>query len=130
MKLKIYYRSPVVWNMVLFVFFSFIFIYFQHLSMTSATVVEKKVFETFVSEKIFLVGFYLLSILLFFTHYKLVTSVFFRMTVFITLVLTAINLSEDFSKLSLIILFFYSLFSFYLYQFFSVDINNFIQLPI
>jgi hypothetical protein len=101
--------------------FSFAFVYFQEIFRNTASIVEKDLFKTFVSEHYVLISIFVLTIASFFTGQRIVTQTLFFISVSSTFILTSYNLFLEFSKFSLIILFFYLLIAFYFYQFYCVD---------
>lgn len=123
MKVKIYYRSPVVWNIILFIFSSFMFLYFQDISLNETSVTDKISFKIFFSKMNF-VGIYCLITAYFFFKVKTYAKNLFLLLVLITSGFTIYNLTLDFSKIVLVILFFYLLISYYFYQFFQEDVEE------
>jgi len=120
LKLKIIYRSAVIWNAILFILFSFIFVYFQDLYINTGSVLNIPMFKAFLLANI---PFTILGLFTIYNLYR-ITNLgvqLYRLSIFIVLVMSIINLTEDFSKLNLMILFFYLSISFYIYQFYTVD---------
>lgn len=124
MNLKVYYRSPVIWNIILYIILSFAFIFFQEIFRNTTSIIEKDLFKNFVLEHYLVAVIFTLTICSFFIKNKAITLFLFFITVSATFLLTSYNLFLEFSKFSLIILFFYLLIAFYLYQFYSVDIEE------
>lgn len=114
MNLKIIYRSAVVWNVILHILMSFLFIFLQE-----AIYQEDSVFNigfirsiSFSILPLLVVG----AVSLFFIfNLKKVSKYFYILTVSAVSLYSAYHLISDFSKLILIVLFFYLLVSYYLY---------------
>ncbi len=124
MNIKIFYRSPVIWNIVLYIIFSFVFIYFQEIYKNASSVIEKGLFKNFVIEHQALVVLFSITIFSLFKNNRKIAILLYTSSVLVTFALTTYNLYLDFSKFSLIILFFYLLIAFYFYQFYSVDVSE------
>lgn len=121
MRVKIYYRSPVIWNLVLFIFFSLVFLVLQEIYVNITTILNRGLLLKFFEERIWylvLCGLSMLSLIRLgrFSKFLLIG------VVLSTFVLTSINLNAEFSKMILVILFFYLLIGYYLYQFFKMDL--------
>lgn len=128
-KVKIYYRSSVVWNLILFVIFSFVFLYLQALSLGAETITNEDNLIEFSKSNMGIIFLYLTTILSLYV-FSPIAKVFYFLSVSLTVFLTIMNLFDEFSKLMILILFFYILFSFYLYYFFNQDYNESYYNPI
>ncbi|MDP7321839.1 MAG: hypothetical protein QF441_14625 [Bacteriovoracaceae bacterium] len=124
MNLKLYYRSPVIWNIVLYIILSLVFIYFQEIYRHASSILVKELFISFVKNNIYILSIFILTILSMFTVYKKLTNLLLISSISLTSILTVMNLMNEFSKFSLIILFIYLLVAFYLIQFYNVDIKE------
>lgn len=120
MRVKIYYRSPVVWNLILYVFFSVVFLVLQEIYVNITSIMNRELLYSFFKDQAWYLGLCLV------TSYSLISLNRFSRywligVVLSTFVLTAINLNAEFSKMILVILFFYLLIGYYLFQFYKMD---------
>ena len=123
MKLKIFYRSTTMWNIVLFILLSFFFIYLQEGLLQAKTVFD----QTFLKES--LTRFWSFNLLLLVCgimvfRLKHASIFLFACVVAAASAITIFNLSENFSKLITISLFLYLITSYYFYQFLRIEINE------
>lgn len=130
MGVKVYYKSPIVWNMILHLMFSLAFIYFQNIYRFNTSILNEGFYFEFAAENWPFIGLIGLTILLFFNNVTKLASIFFLAVMGITMFLTTYYLFLDFSKLPVILLFFYLLFGFYLFQFYYVEIKESYYNPI
>lgn len=123
MKLKIFYRAPIIWNMILFIIFSFLFIYIQSVFLNISSVLEQTELKNFLRNNLFIVSVFSIAI---FSIYKLYrfASLFFIGVTLITTTITTLNLISQFSKINLVILFFYLLIAYYFLQFYLMEVNE------
>ena len=123
MRLNIYYRSLVVWNVVLFIFFSFFFLYLQEVFYNLSSILNKELIKEFVKENALVMSLYVVTIfnVLRLSRYAKQLTI---LTIGITVVQTVVNLNLEFSKMILVLLFFYLLLFFYVYQFFVMDLEE------
>lgn len=123
MDVKVYYRGPVVWNVVLFIFFSFCFLYLQEVFYNLSSILRKELLIEFVQTKSVTVTVYIIaaiSVIRMSNFAKQLTL----LVIGITTIQTILNLNTEFSKMILVLLFFYLLLFFYVYQFFSMDLQE------
>ncbi len=124
MSTRIYYRGPIIWNLILFVVFSFVFVYLQEIFKGFSSVTNRTYFLYFIKGHIPFVSILGLTLLMFlFQTPKLGKLGFFLSTV-LTSALTIINLNFMFSKFVLILLFFYILIAYYFFQFYEVEYSE------
>ena len=123
MNMKVYYRSPVVWNLIVFVVFSFLFLYLQDVFYNLSSVRNKEMIIGFLKENKFII---IVMVITIGALYELAKSskLFVALTTILCFAKTCLNLNEEFSKIILVLLFFYLLLAYYLYQFFSMDIEE------
>lgn len=123
MRVKILYRSPVVWNLILFIFFSIAFLVLQEIYVNITTILNQELLLDFTYARLWYLG---LCFLTFFSLMRLSKySRFLVITVVLaTFAYTAINLNQEFSKMILVILFFYLLIAYYLLQFLKMDMQE------
>lgn len=123
MRLKIFYRSPVVWNVILFILFSFFFLYLQEIFYNLSSILKKELIFEFVKDNKLILGVFGIAM---FSVYRM--SAYAKQLTFVVIGITAIqtmlNLNVEFSKMILVLLFFYLLLFFYVYQFFSMDLEE------
>lgn len=124
MNLKVYYRSPVIWNIILFIFFSFLFIYAQFVYKNTSTILDKELFKTFINTNLGYISIYIITLMSFLKFNAKLSSILFLISVLMTFGISTYNVFGQFSKLALVILFFYVLIAYYLYQFFNVDVEE------
>lgn len=110
--------------MVLFVIFSYGFLYLQNLYLNTTAVASDLTIIMFVKENILLMGLFASTILMFLTHSRKMAKVLFGLSVVTTSIITCMNLYIDFSKFTLIILFLYLLIAFYFHQFFNSEMSE------
>jgi len=121
MNVKIYYRSPVIWNLVLFVFFSFSFLVLQEIYVNITSIMNRELLEKFALSHSWYIGLCLVTMFSLMALKKS-SKGFIIGVVLSTFVLTVFNLNQEFSKMILVILFFYLLIAYYLYQFYKMDL--------
>ncbi len=121
MNLKIYYRSPVTWNIIFFMILSVAFIYLQNISSIQSSILDQSNLRAFGQGNIFILGVFGITILAFLYNFKKASNYLFVLSVSLTVLITIINIYTSFSKLALIILFAYMLITYYLYQFYFID---------
>lgn len=123
MKLKIFYRSSVIWNIILFIMFSFVFLYLQDIFLKVASVRDRELFIQFAESNLWILilfGFAALTIY----KIKRFGRYLISLVAIITSIVTINNLIIQFSKINLIILFFYLLIAYYLYQFYREECDE------
>lgn len=123
MKIKIYYRSPVLWNMILFICFSFGFLFLQDVFYNISTILNKTILKEFVFSHLITVGLFIVTIISLLMMKKF-SKILLVTVVSTTLLQTILNLNTEFSKMILVLLFFYLLLSYYLIQFYSMDLDE------
>lgn len=122
-KIKISYRGPVVWNIIVFILFSMSFLILQEVFIGTSSILDKNLVANFLRDNIFVAVMFLLTAYTIFTLNSM-AKLFYWSSVALTFFLTVINLYNEFSKFIIVILFFYLLFSYYLFQFFIQDKNE------
>lgn len=120
---KFTYRSPVIWNVILFVAFSYVFILLQHSYINSLSLGTSQDVLAFVTNQKSLAVLFVLTILAAFRLSKFISWLFW-LTVATTSIYTCLSLWQEFSKFVIVLLFFYIVFSYYLYQFLKQDLNE------
>lgn len=123
MQVKVFYRGPVVWNVVLFILFSFSFLYLQDVFYNLSSILRRDLLIEFVKAKYMTVTLYVVaaaSVMMMNRFAKQLTI----LVIGITTIQTILNLNVEFSKMILVLLFFYLLLFFYVYQFFSMDLEE------
>ncbi len=124
MNLKLYYRSPVMWNLVLYIFLSFVFLYFQYLFIETETILNRITLKDFILGHKLPLWNYVLTCGVILSNKKLFGKILFVTTILLTTIYTVDNILIDFSKFLLIILFIYIIIGYYLYQFYESDCNE------
>ena len=119
-KIKIYHRSPVVWNVIIFILLGFLFLLLQEVFFKTASITNKEILLNFVAEKYILLSLLGITTFLLF-RLNIAARYFYWLSVTAVSVYTVTNLADEFSKIIIILLFFYLLFAYYLFQFFSID---------
>lgn len=120
MKVRILYRSAVVWNAVLFVLFSYVFLYFQYLYINVGTIKDKINLIGFINTNIGAGVLFLITIFSLIRCLK-VGRYFLLMSSLATLILSVANLNAEFSKFNILLLFVYLVISYYIYEFYIFD---------
>lgn len=118
--MRILYRSSVVWNLILFCFCSYIFLYLQNIYLLGETLTQKETALNFFRAHIPYVSFVVITVILVY-NLKRSAKYFVSLLTIWTLIYSTINLFEEFSKFIVILLFFYLLCSYYLLQFFNME---------
>lgn len=125
MKVKIYYRSPMVWNIFLFCMFSIAFVFLQEVYVSLTTVTNKEVLVNLLKQSsvilyLTLIGFTSVCI------FKLlkVSRFLFMFVVLSTFALTIINLDKEFSKIIIVMTFFYLVVAYNLYHFMLIEFDE------
>lgn len=123
MRLNIFYRSPVIWNVALFILFSFFFLYLQEIFYNLSSILKKELIVEFVKNNLFIVAVCSLAIInvLRLSRYAKHLTI---LVIGVTAIQTVLNLNVEFSKMILVLLFFYLLLFFYVYQFFAMDLEE------
>lgn len=114
MKMKIIYRSSVIWNLILFMLLSFMFIYLQKAIYLERSAFNILFLKSTLVENLPVISCIFLSSLLIYNLKKICQFFYFLSVLFITSV-SIINLFQEFSKLILIVLFLYILISYYFF---------------
>ena len=124
MSTRIYYRGPIIWNLILFVVFSFAFVYLQEIFKGFSSVTNKTYFLYFIKGHIPFVSILGLTLITFLVQAPKLGKLGFFLSSVLTSALTIINLNFMFSKFVLILLFFYILIAYYFYQFYNVEYSE------
>lgn len=124
MGIKVYYKSPVIWNMVLYSIFSLAFLYFQNIYRFNSTIMSKVFYLEFMESFWPIFAMVILTVICLLKDLRKLASMLFIVLVGLTLSITTYNLFVEFAKLPLVLLFFYLLFGFYLYQFYYSEIEE------
>ncbi len=120
MNVKILYRSAVVWNSILFVLFSYIFLYFQNLYLTLGSIRDKSALISFVQSNIGIALLFTITIISLVRCLK-IGRYFLLLCSIVTLIASIYNLNIEFSKFNVVILFVYLAISYYIYEFYIFD---------
>lgn len=122
-KKKITYRSPVIWNVITFLLFSFLFLYLQSSIQTGNSILESDHLMNFIKNSRVIAGLFLITIFSIYRMSKLATFLFWA-SVMATFGFTVSGLWIEFSKFIILLLFFYLLFAYYLFQFMAEDFKE------
>lgn len=123
MNVAICYRSATVWNIILFTFLIFFFLFFQEGLLQARSVFESDFLQVIASKYLvynILLGFCALAV---FRLKRYAKGLFLLCTV-LAVAFTISNLIGNFSKLIVITLFLYVLTSYYFYQFLCIEIDE------
>ena len=120
--MKIIYRSSIIWNLILFMLLSFMFIYLQSAIYLERTAFSLEFLKSTLIENVYLFSSLIITNLLVF-NLKKSSKLFYILSVFMVSIYSVVNLFEDFSKLVLIVLFVYFLLSYYFYFLLKSDLN-------
>lgn len=123
MNVSIFYRSATVWNIILFLWMSFLFLYLQRGLLETRTVFDQFFLKEFILGHLPFLGLLATASYGVFSVKK--SSKFLFLACAATTVgLSVENLWGEFSKLITIALFFYTLTSYYFYQFLAVELKE------
>jgi len=122
MKMKIIHRSSIIWNLILFMLLSFMFIYLQKAIYLERSAFSLEFLKMTLVENIYLFSTLILTSLLIY-NLKKVCKLFYVFSVLFVSVYSIINIFEEFSKLILVVLFVYFLLSYYFYFLLKSDLN-------
>ena len=122
-KKKFTYRSPVVWNVILFVIFSYLFLFLQDAYHESIPEINHFELLSFIKLNKFQAALFLLTCVGVYRLSRFIPILYGAATLY-TVTFTVHGLWLEFSKLIIVLLFFYILFSYYLYQFLKQDIKE------
>ena len=118
--MKVFYRGPVLWNVILFIVSSLGFLYLQEIFYESGSTLRKSLMVDFLEAHPVTVGFFALSIVsVYFLHKS--SRLLVSCVILITTILTVNNLLAEFSKIILVLLFFYIVLFYLVYQFYVMD---------
>lgn len=123
MNLKIYHKSAIIWNVILFILLSFVFVYLSNAVYFSESIFKKSFLTSFVNSNKFLIGYYALTVLLTYRLSKK-SRLFFVLSSLLTVSFISYQLFNDFSKLILLILFLFIIVSYYIYYFLSSELSE------
>ncbi|MCO4753620.1 MAG: hypothetical protein KC478_04025 [Bacteriovoracaceae bacterium] len=123
MNLKIFYRSATVWNIILFVFLGFFFLYFQEGLLQARTVFDQVFLKEVVQNYWAFISIMLVCATSVF-RLKHRSKYFFLLFTLSASAITIFNLNHNFSKLVTISLFIYLITSYYFYQFLKIEIEE------
>ena len=123
MQLRIHYRGAIVWNVILFILFSFVFLYLQEVFYNLSSVTNRELLLSFLHKKFFTVTLFVSSIIsvYFLQRYSKYLVI---LVIGVTTVQTILNLNLEFSKMILVLLFFYLLLFFYVFQFYLMELSE------
>ncbi len=121
--MKIFYRGPVVWNLILFIMFSFAFLYLQEVFYNLTSLLNKTLLLEFIKGNALFVSLLSLTAL---SVYKMNhwSRALICLVIGLTTMLTINNLIEEFSKIILVLLFFYLVLFLYTFQFYLMDLRE------
>jgi len=122
-RIKIFYRGTVVWNTIFFIIMSLAFLLLQDTFYGLASVGQKETLTNFVVTHKFSLILNFFTLFLVFKLKKSAKS-FFLFVILNTFVITCINLEEEFSKIIMMILFFYLVISIFMYQFLKIELSE------
>tara|TARA_B100001971_G_scaffold214585_1_gene252915 strand:- start:120022 stop:120756 length:735 start_codon:yes stop_codon:yes gene_type:complete len=123
MKLKIYYKSATIWNVILFMFLSFIFVYLSNAVYLSESIFNKSFLISFVNSNKYLIVLFGLTALLTYRLSKK-SKFFYIISSLVTIGLISNQLVLDFSKLITLILFLYIITAYYLFIFLKIELEE------
>lgn len=123
MKLKIYYKSATIWNVILFVLLSFVFVYLSNAVYLSESIFNKSFLLSFAGSNKYLIAIYTLTIILTYRLSKK-SKFFFILSALLSTVLVSYQLFNDFSKLITLILFLYIIVAYYIYLFLKLELQE------
>lgn len=112
MKLKIIYRSSVVWNIIGYTILAFFFLYAERALSLEKTALDMSFFKSFITSNKILLSSFIISILSLYTLRKFSFTLVLSLLVYVGAVFIY-DLFQQFDKLILLMLFFYILFSYY-----------------
>ena len=124
MKLKIFYRSSVVWNILLFLMLSVGFAYLQYVSSITSSAFSQVNFKNFANLHILYLCLIVFTGISFVNNMRKISGYLLIGCVLFTWAITTINLVQEFSKFSLILLFFYLVVAYYFYLFYYIDVKE------
>lgn len=124
MRVKVFYKGPILWNMILFSFFSFIFIYFQSLFKFNTSILNNEFLHHFIQSNWPFMTLMCGTLICLLNDIRKLGASLFLALIGGTLAMTTYYLFSEFSKIPLILLFFYLLIGFYLLQFYNVEVNE------
>jgi hypothetical protein len=122
MKMKIIHRSSIIWNLILFMLLSFIFIYIQKAIFLEKSAFSLDFLKVTVLDNLYLLSSLVVTSLLIYKLKKICKIVYIGTVLFVS-VYSVLNLFEEFSKLILVVLFLYFLLSYYFYFLLKSDLN-------
>lgn len=123
MNIKIFYRSTTIWNILLYILLSFVFIYLSRAIYVSTSIFEKQFLISFIKQNSLFIGLYAITCLSVYLLIR-VSKALFLLTSVATVVFITHLLFQDFSKLITLILFLYIIVSYYLYNFLDTQLNE------
>jgi hypothetical protein len=121
--MKILHRSTVIWNLVLFIMFSFVMLHVTKAVTSETSAFDQELLRTNIMQYKYLAGLFLLTILSIF-KLKKVSKLMFVLTSVIMIALTIDAIIFSFSKMILIILFFYTVIAYYNFQFLKTELKE------
>ncbi|MAZ49259.1 MAG: hypothetical protein CME65_11915 [Halobacteriovoraceae bacterium] len=107
----------------MFVVFSYIFLFLQYSYQNSLSIITHEELVSYALNKK-IIGILFLSTMIFVFRLSKVLSLFYWLMVATTVSVSLNGLWVEFSKLIILLLFFYIVFSYYLYQFLKEDLNE------
>ncbi len=107
---------------------SFAFLYFQNLYFNTLTVLDYSFIRKFVQGNLSIAILFVITIISILRFMK-VGKYLYIMSVLVTFALSVLNLNIEFSKFNLVLIFFYLIIAFYLYQFYLYDIAEAYYIP-
>lgn len=123
MKLKIIYRSAVIWNVILHIIMTCAFVLLQE-AIYQENSVFNPIFVKNVAMDLLPIIILAATALVFVFNLKKISAYFYLLSVLLVFSYTSYNLANDFSKLILIVLFIYVLTSYYLFFFLKTELQQ------
>ena len=123
MNLKIIYRSTTVWNLILFVLLSYVFLYVQDCIFLGKSAVELAQLKSFVLSSKDLLAAVAVVIMLVYRVKKISKWTFILLVIAITANISQ-SLLQDFNKLVLTMLFLFLIFSYYFFLTLVSELNK------
>ena len=96
MGVKVFYKSPVMWNMILFCIFSVMFLYFQSIYRFDSSILSRDFYLRYINDNWSIIMVSSLTMISLFYDFKRLASFLFALMVSITLAITTYFLFLDF----------------------------------
>lgn len=121
MNIKIYYKSAIIWNVILLILLSFVFVYLSNAVYLSESIFNKSFLVAFTTSHKYLIALYFITAIL---TYKLSkrSKLLYILSCLSTVSFISFQLFNDFSKLILLILFLFVVVAYYIYYFLVTEL--------